>query len=51
MSYEDDMMEKFHGFEDTEDDFQDAEDEKIRVAEEQIDQGLGNGDLGYNKED
>lgn len=51
MSYEDNMMEEFCGFENTEEDIEALEDEKIRVAEEQTDQGLGNGGLGLNKED
>ena len=39
MSYEDDMMEAYYGFEDTEDDFQSDQEEKIRVAEERYDNG------------
>jgi hypothetical protein len=37
MSYEDDMMEEFCGFENTEEDFEADQDEKIRVAEERLD--------------
>ena len=51
MAYEDDQMEQFCGWENTEEDWEAEQEEKIRKAEELIDQGLGNGDLGYNKED
>lgn len=37
MSHEDDEMEKFCGFENTEEDFEADQDEKTRKAEEQLD--------------
>ena len=44
MSYEDDMMEAYYGFENTEEDFQADQDEKIRVAEERLDNAELGGD-------
>lgn len=37
MAQEDDEMEKYCGFENTEEDFEADQDEKIRVAEERLD--------------
>lgn len=51
MADEDDQMEQFCEWENTEEDWEAEQEEEIRKAEELIAQGLGNGDLGYNKED
>lgn len=39
MSHEDDQMESYYGFEDTEEDFEAEQEEKVRVAEERLDNG------------
>lgn len=37
MAYEDDLMEQYCGFENTEEDFEAEQEDKIRKAEEQLD--------------
>lgn len=40
MAYEDDLMESYYGFENTEEDFEAKQEENIRKAEEKIDNNV-----------